>query len=295
MVSPQLELIDRSADLNIRTRPVDPALGTQYIFNSLPLEGSGMEEIKKTAKQNNIAVVLGFSERTPSNSLYIANAIISPQGEIVLSRKKIKPTHMERTVYGDGNGEDLNNVVEIDFGEGIGRINIGVLNCWEHTQPLLKYHTHAQREQIHIAMWPPLDPHGGVDSPMLWSMSAEGCINMSQTYAIEGGTYVLHCSSVITDKGIEMMKLKGGIAFQEPGGGASAVIGPDGRRLTKPLNDADSTTEGLVIADLDLNAAVANRSFFDVVGHYSRPDLLWLGVDKQQKKCVVSREPARVE
>lgn len=85
-----------------------------------------------------------------------------------MKRRKIKPTHMERTLFGEGSGKSLNNVVEL---AGIGRV--GALSCWEHAQPLLKYHTMSLREQIHVAAWPPLHPfdeNGGG----LCSMSAEG-------------------------------------------------------------------------------------------------------------------------
>ncbi|KAF2634787.1 hypothetical protein P280DRAFT_438317 [Massarina eburnea CBS 473.64] len=134
------------------------------------------------------------------------------------------------------------------------------------------------------------DPHDGPSSPNLYSMSADGCLNISQVYAIEGGTYVLHCTSVCNQKGIDTLNTSGGLLFQKPGGGHSVVVGPDGRILSEPLGNSDPTVEGIVYADLDLTHVVANSGFIDVVGHYSRPDLLWLGVDKQDKKCVVVRD-----
>jgi predicted amidohydrolase len=249
-----------------------------------------MDAIKAAARANSIAVVLGFSERTETDSVYIAQAIISPQGDLLMHRRKLKPTHMERTVFGDGSGSDLNNVADIDFGENIGVVKVGTLACWEHLQPLLKYNTYAQREVVHISMWPPIDPHGGVEAPGLYSMSAEGCLTLSQAYAMEGGTYVLHCTAVCNEKGINALQTQEGLLFREPGGGHSAAIGPDGRRLTKPVEDRNPAAEGLVYAELDLARITMNRGFLDVVGHYSRPDLLWLGVDKKQKEVVVPRK-----
>lgn len=67
------------------------------------------------------------------------------------------------------------------------------------------------------------------------------------------------------------------------GGGSSAVFGPDGRRLTEPI---ESTSEGIVYADLDMNQIVATKLFADATGHYSRPDLMWLNVCKKVKKMV---------
>lgn len=67
------------------------------------------------------------------------------------------------------------------------------------------------------------------------------------------------------------------------GGGDSAVFGPDGRRLTEPI---PSDQEGIVYADLPMDFAITVKQLVDVVGHYSRPDLLWLGVDGKEKACV---------
>ncbi|KAK2768366.1 hypothetical protein FQN54_000220 [Arachnomyces sp. PD_36] len=276
-------------------RSVDLLTNAHYNQNSLRLPSPELSSIQSAAKTHSIAVALGFSEATETHSLYISQALITPQGEIAMHRRKIKPTHMERTVFGDGSGSDLNNVADIDFGGDIGVVKVGALACWEHTQPLLKYHTYAQREVLHIAMWPPIARHAGVDALSLWSMSAEGCQSLSQTYAIEGGAFVLHCTSVCSEKGVEVLKTKDGVLFQKPVGGHSAAIGPDGRRLTDPLGgggegDADPRTEGIVYADLDLGQVVVNRGFIDVVGHYSRPDLLWLGVDRRGKDVVVVKE-----
>ncbi|KAK0660777.1 carbon-nitrogen hydrolase [Cercophora samala] len=277
----------------IWARPVDAELHTRYIYHALPVESQAMDLVKAAAKKNSIAVVIGFAERTQTNSVYISQAIISPQGELLVHRRKIKPTHMERTIFGDGSGNDLNNVAEIDFGSHHGKVKVGCLACWEHTQPLLKYHTISQGETVHVAMWPPVSPIPGIDYPGLWSMTAEGCQNLSQTYAIESAAYVLHSTAVCNAKSIQFLRTEQGIVCSEPGGGHSCVIGPDGRRLTEPLGDGTDVAEGIVYADLDLTKCVATRGFLDVVGHYSRPNLLWLGVDKRQKEAVVQGGPGQ--
>jgi nitrilase len=126
-----------------------------------------MATICSAAKSAKIAVVLGFSVND-NNSLYISQCTISAAGDIVMRRRKMKPTHMERTVFGDASGSSLNNVVDV---EGVGKV--GALSCWEHIQPLLKYHTMSLREQIHIAAWPMLHPFQE-GSEGLYSMTAEG-------------------------------------------------------------------------------------------------------------------------
>jgi predicted amidohydrolase len=144
-------------------------------------------------------------------------------------------------------------------------------------------------------MWPPIvpTPTGVTDSPGLWSMSAAGCQALSQVYAIESTTFVLHSTAVCTQSSIELMRTQDSVVCSRPGGGHSCVIGPDGRRLTEPLGgDETGVAEGIVYADLDLSKVVAVRGFLDVVGHYSRPDLLWLGVDRRQREVVVVAGPS---
>lgn len=110
-----------------------------------------------------------------------------------------------------------------------------------------------------------------------------GCAILSQTYAIESSTFVLHCTSVMTSSGITAHGTDGNPMFGHVGGGHSAVYGPDGRRLTKPIA---SDEEGFVYAELPMDMLVSIRHFADPVGHYSRPELLWLGVDSREKKHV---------
>jgi nitrilase len=136
-------------------------------MNSLSHDSPEMTRICSAARSANVAVVLGFSEND-NNSLYISQCAISSSGDIMMKRRKLKPTHMERTVFGDAGGSSLNNVVDI---EGVGKV--GALACWEHTQPLLKYHTISLKEQIHVAAWPPIHKFDE-GSEGLYSMSAEG-------------------------------------------------------------------------------------------------------------------------
>jgi nitrilase len=176
--------------------------------------------------------------------------------------------------------------------------NIGQLACWEHTQPLLKYHTISQREAFHVAAWPPVPSYGGQRE--LWSMSREGefahqqryiCVtdavagvrNLAQTYAIESGPFTLHTTAVITQKGIDLMQTSGGAVMREPGGGSSCIFDPDGRQITEDLDDK---SEGIIYADLDKAELCKAKCFLDIVGHYSRPDLLWLGVNKEEMACL---------
>ncbi|KAI6713859.1 hypothetical protein JHW43_003616 [Diplocarpon mali] len=252
-------------------RPVDFALGTAYQKNSLKIDSPQMRTLCACAAENDIAVCFGFSENA-SHSLYIAQALIGADGQVKMTRRKLKPTHMERTIFGDATGNSLQNVVGV---EGVGRVS--ALACWEHLQPLLKYHTAALRPAIHVGAWPPVIPY--VEGAGLWSMSREGCRNLSRTFAAESQTFVLHTTAVIGQAGIDKLGTEGTM-FGVPGGGSSAIYGPDGRQLSK---DIEETEEGILYADLDFDEVLRSKSFVDITGHYSRPDLLWLGSDDREK------------
>jgi predicted amidohydrolase len=100
---------------------------------------------------------------------------------------------------------------------------------------------------------------------------------------MESSAFVLHCTTVMTSAGISAHRSEGNPIMGHVGGGHSAVYGPDGRRLTKSL---PPDQEGFIYADLPMDMLVSMRHFADPVGHYSRPELLWLGVDTSEKKHV---------
>ncbi|TGO30655.1 hypothetical protein BPAE_0004g01130 [Botrytis paeoniae] len=204
-----LSIEGRTNTSKFQVPPVDFELYTIYIRNSLQINSPQMAQICACAAKNNITVSIGFSEND-NNSLYISQAIIRNDGKIIMARRKLKPTHMERTVFGDVSGNCLKNVAEVP---GIGRI--GALACWEHAQPLLKYSTILQKEEFHVAAWLPVFKHDG--GPGLWSMSKEGTQNLSQTYAIEYQTFILHTTAVLTQSGIDIMDTSAGALMNTPG------------------------------------------------------------------------------
>lgn len=93
---------------------------------------------------------------------------------------------------------------------------------------------------------------------------------------------MIHCTTVLTEAGIEAMQTAGAPIMGHPIQGSSCVIGPDGRILSK----TDNPNEQLIIADLDLSLVTKTKTFADASGHYSRPDLMWLGVDEKEKLVV---------
>lgn len=225
--------------------------------------------------------------------------VIDEHGEIILHRRKIKPSHYERTLFGDAGPESVVNVVETRYAQrehelradwySIGRIS--VLNCWEHCQPLLKYHTYSQRPLIHIAAWPLLHRWSGKGH---WAMSNEAGLAVTRTVAFEAGAFTLMCSQFMSKAGLEKNKVHGLVLKDEAngcgpvveGGGVSRVYGPDGSQLTESIPD---TAEQIVYSDLDTDMVYLTAQAQDVVGHYSRPDIFQLVVNKTPAPRVVYR------
>lgn len=265
------------------SRPVDFAMHVRYAQNALRLHSPEMDALRACARRHGVAVALGFAENDGADSLYIAQALLGADGELKMHRRKMKPTHMERTVFGDASGECLASVAALPH-LGDDGVRVGQLSCWEHIQPLLKFNTISQREHIHVAAWPSLTPHSGPGGQDLWSMSAEGCQALSRTYAVEASAFVLHCTAVLTDKALAAHGTAGAALMGRPGGGSSAIFGPDGRKLN--TEDLAPTAEGILYADLDLDEITRVRMFAHCTGHYSRPDLLWLATDPELKTVV---------
>jgi len=243
-----------------------PAWGMQFVRryheNSMTAGGPECQALQAAAREHKIFVVMGYSERD-GGSLYLAQLLIDQDGTLVASRRKLKATHVERTVYGEGDGSDI-KVHETALGR------VGALCCWEHLNPLTKYAMYAQNEQIHIASWPSFSLYEGA----AYALGPQLNTAVSQVYAAEGQCFVLAASGVVSHEMVELLcDTPDKRALLKMGGGAAMVFGPDGTPLCQPL-PADQ--EGLLYADIDLGLISIAKSAADPVGHYSRPDVLRL-------------------
>ncbi len=254
-----------------------PAWGMQFVQryhdNSLVIGSVEFERLQAAARQHSIWLSFGFSEKA-AGSLYIAQALIDDQGQVAQTRRKLKPTHVERTVFGEGDGADL-HVVPTAIG------NIGSLCCWEHLQPLSKYAMYSQNEQIHCAAWPSFSLYRGAAN----ALGAEVNNAASQVYAVEGGCFVLAPCATVSKAMSELMCTDAGKQqMLGVGGGHARIYGPDGSALGTPLPE---TEEGLVIADIDLGMISLAKAAADPSGHYSRPDVTQLLLNKTRREPVV--------
>ena len=247
-----------------------------YHDNCLDFEEDAIRQIQATAKELELHTVLGYSERS-GGSRYMGQCLIDGAGEIVFKRRKLKPTHMERTIFGEGDGSDL-----IVAQTALGRI--GALCCWEHIQPLSKYAMYAQGEQIHVCAWPSFC----FPKEIAHALSAEVNHAASRVYAVEGQVFVLAPCTVMSDAMIEIMcDTPDKRELILPGSAHTNLYAPDGRALAEPLAP---DAEGLVVAEINLDEITYAKSVADPVGHYARPDATRLLLDANPKRPVESAD-----
>jgi len=254
-----------------------PAWGMQFIQryhdHSLVAGSPEAERVSRAARDHAIMVVMGHSERH-QGSLYMGQWIIDAQGETVAMRRKLKPTHVERTIFGEGDGSDL-----AVHDTALGRV--GALCCWEHLQPLSKYAMYAQDEQLHIAAWPSFSLYrGGAHA-----LGAEVNNAASQIYAVEGQCFVLAPCATVSPQMVELMCVddtKKQLLLA--GGGFARIYAPDGRLISTPLPEGE---EGLVYADINLGLISLAKAAADPSGHYARPDVTRLMLNRTPGHRVV--------
>jgi aliphatic nitrilase len=252
-----------------------PAWGMQfvqrYFDNSLVVDGEQAKRISEAAARNNIFVVMGYSERS-GGSLYMGQSIIDRRGGTIATRRKLKPTHVERTVFGEGDGSHL-RVHDTELGR------MGALCCWEHLQPLSKYAMYAQNEQVHVGAWPSFSLYRGG----AYALGPEVNNAASRIYAVEGQCFVLAPCAVVSHEMIRLL-------IDEPkkerllveGGGFTVMYGPDGRPLAEPLPENE---EGILYAEIDLSIIALAKAAADPAGHYARPDVTRLLFNPAPATC----------
>ena len=196
-----------------------------------------------------------------AHSLYASLVCIDAGGEIRSVHRKLCPTHEERLVWSPGDGHGL-RVHDLDG------FRVGGLNCWENWMPLPRAALYAQGENVHVAAWP-------------GSLRNTG--DISRFMAREGRSYVLSVSGLMHRDGIAPdLPHAADIAAGAPqwmADGGSCIAGPDGEWVIEPRTEC----EFLACADLDLNAVYRERQNFDPAGHYSRPDVTRLVVDRRRQ------------
>lgn len=229
--------------------------------NAVEIPGPATEVLCDAAAASGCGVVMGVTERERGHrhgTLYNTIIFINADGQLLGKHRKLIPTHAERMIWGPGDGSTL-GAFDTTW------CRTGGLVCWEHWMPLARHAMHTTGEQVHAALWPEVDDIHHV---------------ASRHYAFEGRCFVVAVGCVLKrdqiPEDLEIFWEDGLAPEQQLLSGGSAIIAPDGRYLAGPA----AVEETILFADLDTSLIAAEHQTFDSVGHYARPDIFKVSIDR---------------
>jgi len=239
------------------------ALHARYLDQAVVPERGDLDAVCDAAREGGVAVILGVAERAADrggHSLYCSRVFIDTDGRIASVHRKLMPTYEERLAWGVGDGAGL-------VTHRVGPFTVGALNCWENWMPLARAALYAAGEDLHV---------------MLWPGDRRLTEDITRFVARESRSFVVSASAIIREQDVPAdVPMRDRIA--PPGDvlydGGSAIAGPDGRWIVEPVVGE----ERLIVADLDHAHVQRERQSFDPVGHYARPDVLRLEVDRRRQ------------
>ena len=239
------------------------AIHAHYLDQAVQIEAGHLQPLCDAAARLGIAVILGIIERPADrggHSVYCSRVHIGADGQIASVHRKLTPTHEERLCWAPGDGHGLQV-------HPVGPFRVGSLNCWENWTPLSRAALYAQGEDLHVALWPGNLRNTGETSRFL---------------AREGRSFVLAVSGLMRRSDVPAGSPAAAMLATCPdmlADGGSCIMGPDGRYLVEPVVGR----EALLVATLDHAAVRSERHNFDPAGHYSRPDVTRLIVDRRRQ------------
>lgn len=238
-------------------------IGGRYLDAAITIPGPETDLLCGAARDAGVDVVIGVAERDSmtGGTVYCTLLFISSDGEILGKHRKLKPTYGERFAWGEGDASGLRA-----WPRPYARIS--GLNCWEHNMVLPGYALIADGTQCHIAAFP------GYESTRQ--------LLLSRAFASQAAAYVIVAGGMIDPADVDDDELREAIAMLPAMTGDSYIIAPTGDVIVGP-----AIGETLLIADLSLENVRESKALCDTAGHYSRPDVLRLVVDRTPIRRVI--------
>jgi nitrilase len=245
------------------------------VENSLMVPGPEIALIAAEARRRRVFVSIGLSERSPISvgCIWNSNLLIDDEGRLLNHHRKLVPTFFEKLIWAPGDGAGL-VVSETRLGK------IGALICGENTNPLARYALMAQGEQIHISTWPPIWP---TRNPQVGGNYDNVAANRTRAgaHSFEAKAFSIVCAGYMDkrmrDFLVDRNRDSAEILDNSPRA-ASLVVDPTGAQI----GGMQQNDEGIVYADLDLNACIEPKQFHDVVGYYNRFDVFEFRVTRSR-------------
>ena len=230
----------------------------------MSIEDGGLDVVCAAAAKYKIAVYLGVMERASNrggHSLYCSMVYIDAAGDVCSVHRKLMPTHEERLVWAIGDGNGLRT-------HKLGPFTVGGLNCWENWLPLARAALYGQGEDLHVAIWPG---------------NQRNTEDITRHIAREGRSYVASVSGLMRrdDIGDDLphADILRETADDVMADGGSCLASPTGEWILEP----EVNTESLRVASIDHQLVLEERHSLDVAGHYSRPDVTRLTVNRKRQ------------
>ena len=245
-------------------------LHAHYVRNSVTIEHGDLNSICALAKKHAMAIYLGVIERPldrGGHSVYASLVFIDKNGEIKSVHRKLQPTYDERLTWAPGDGNGLQT-------HPLKQFTLGGLNCWENWMPLPRAALYAQGENLHVAVWPGSDHNTKDITRFIARESRSFVLSVSALMRVEDFPSTTPHLDKILEKAPKILT-----------NGGSCIAGPDGEWLVEPLLNE----EGNFYFELDFNRVLEERQNFDPVGHYSRPDVTKLYVNRERQSTIAFR------
>ena len=240
--------------------------------NAVEVPSAATDAIGKAAKQAGVYVVMGMTERE-GGTLYNTLLYFDDSGKVIGRHRKLMPTMSERVIWGRGDGSDL-GVFDTPFGR------ISGLICGEHTMDLARYTLAAQGEQIHISAWPGISAVTNDPNYEIFDSVAECAC---RHHAVAAQSFVICVMTPVAQDTIDRLDFADRPDMMMTGGGWTAIIAPNGQIIAGPHRGAE---EKLLMCDIDLSEIAYAKFSYDSAGHYARPDIFTLHVNREKQHNV---------